>query len=157
VIGNDTFVTHGRLPHLAKPDKTFYVTFCTKNRRVLTPDERDHVFRCSLFGNGRVHYLHCACVMPDHVHLILKPYDHATIAKIAGAIKSISSRLIADARRLRRPLWQRESFDRIIRSSENLRQKCEYVANNPVRAGLVSTPDEYPWLYRVWADANRRP
>ena len=56
-----------------------------------------------------------------------------------------------------RPSGNASLFDRIIRWSDNLRQKCEYVANNPVRAGLVSTPDEYPWLYRVWVDADRRP
>jgi len=145
VIGNDTSVTHGRLPHLARPQKTYFVTFCTKDRRVLVSDERDLVFECCKYGIGRVHYLHCAVVMPDHVHLILTPYDNVTIRYIVAAIKSISSRRIK-----RPPLWQRESFDRIIRSSESLRTKYEYVADNPVRKGLVTNADEYPWLYRDW-------
>jgi len=46
-------------------------------------------------------------------------------------------------------LWQRESFDHILRSEEKLTEKGEYIANNPVRAGLVSTSDEWPWLWRA--------
>jgi hypothetical protein len=42
-------------------------------------------------------------------------------------------------------VWQRESFDRIIRSDENLTKKREYIFNNPVRAGLVLRAESYRW------------
>ena len=44
-------------------------------------------------------------------------------------------------------LWQRESFDHILRRDEDLIEKAEYIANNPVRAGLVARPEEYRWLW----------
>jgi actin-related protein len=44
-------------------------------------------------------------------------------------------------------VWQEESFDRVLRSSESLDAKIEYVLNNPVRKGLVSDWHHYPWLW----------
>jgi hypothetical protein len=37
----------------------------------------------------------------------------------------------------------------VLRSNERLKEKCEYIRQNPVRKGLVRTPGEYPWL---WVD-----
>jgi len=40
-----------------------------------------------------------------------------------------------------------ESFDHIIRHEEELKEKIEYVQNNPVRKGLVDVPQQYRWLF----------
>jgi hypothetical protein len=40
-------------------------------------------------------------------------------------------------------MWQREFFDHVLRSAESYSEKWNYVRNNPVRAGLVSTADEW--------------
>ena len=45
-------------------------------------------------------------------------------------------------------VWQEESFDRVLRSSENLDAKIDYVLHNPVRAGLVRDLEDYRWLWR---------
>jgi hypothetical protein len=42
-------------------------------------------------------------------------------------------------------LWQREFFDHVLRSNESYSEKWNYVFDNPVRAGLVSTTQE--WKY----------
>jgi hypothetical protein len=44
-------------------------------------------------------------------------------------------------------VWQEESFDHVLRSNESFEQKLEYIRQNPVRAGLVSRPEEYRWLW----------
>jgi hypothetical protein len=46
--------------------------------------------------------------------------------------------------------WQSQEgcFDRLPRSDESLAEKWEYVTQNPVRAGLVSDPDEWPYQYQ---------
>jgi hypothetical protein len=40
-------------------------------------------------------------------------------------------------------VWQDESFDHVLRSDESLAAKMAYVAENPVRAGLVKASAEY--------------
>jgi len=49
------------------------------------------------------------------------------------------------ARGVSGPVWQSESSDRLLRSGESAQQKWDYIEQNPVRAGLVERPDEYPY------------
>lgn len=42
-------------------------------------------------------------------------------------------------------IWQKEFFDHVIRNEKSYAQKKDYVFNNPVRAGLVTKPDEWLW------------
>jgi putative transposase len=43
------------------------------------------------------------------------------------------------------PHWQEGFFDHLIRHGESYAEKWEYVRLNPVRAGLVQDPEEWPW------------
>jgi REP element-mobilizing transposase RayT len=43
--------------------------------------------------------------------------------------------------------WQHESYDHVIRNETELNRIIEYVLNNPVKAGLVNSPDEWKWNY----------
>jgi hypothetical protein len=63
-------------------------------------------------------------------------------------IKSASAHLIN--RRLNRQgdVWQEESFDHVLRSSENLDAKVDYVLRNPVRKGLVAQWQDYRWTWQ---------
>jgi REP element-mobilizing transposase RayT len=84
--------------------------------------------------------------MPDHVHLFARPAMDATpLAAWIKAWKSITARQIAAARQIAPPLWQPDYFDHFIRSAASYSEKWEYVRNNPVRAGLVRAPEDWPW------------
>jgi putative transposase len=89
--------------------------------------------------------------MPDHVHLVLTPlYDGSSFISVAEIMQGIKS---GSAHKINRELnrvgqvWQRESFDRVLRREESIHAKVEYIVQNPVRAGLVKTALEYPWLW----------
>jgi len=82
--------------------------------------------------------------MPDHAHLIVMPFEE-TIETVLGRMKGGSSYFVNRLLHRAGTLWQRESFDRMVRSEENLAKKREYVLNNPVRAGLVKRWEDYPW------------
>jgi REP element-mobilizing transposase RayT len=111
------------------------------------------VLECCLHDHDIRFDLHVAVVMPDHAHLILTPLINTEVARVCSlaeimcAIKGVSSHHIN--RRLCRNgrIWQEESFDHVLRSSEGLDEKIAYVMNNPVRKGLVSRAEEYPWLW----------
>jgi hypothetical protein len=45
------------------------------------------------------------------------------------------------------PVWEEESFDHVLRSDESLKEKAEYIRQNPVRRGLVQKPEDYRWLW----------
>ena len=44
------------------------------------------------------------------------------------------------------PFWQKESYDHWVRDSAELERIRHYIEQNPVKAGLVSRPQDYPWL-----------
>ena len=89
--------------------------------------------------------------MPDHVHLALTPlYDGSSffsVAEIMQGIKSASAHQINRLLNRSGQVWQRESFDRVLRREESIRAKVEYMVQNPVRAGLVKIATEYQWLW----------
>ncbi len=90
-------------------------------------------------------------VMPDHVHLVCTPLvvDGETVAlhAILKTIKSVSAHRINRALKRKGSVWQEESFDHVLRSSESLEQKIAYILDNPVRRGIVSMRGEYPWVW----------
>jgi len=44
-----------------------------------------------------------------------------------------------------KPFWQEEYFDRLVRSAAEFKQIRHYIELNPVKAGLVAHPWEFPW------------
>ena len=140
------------LPHIELPGRDHFITFDTYQRWELPPVARDLVLEHCLHDNGKKMRLHIAVVMPDHVHMIFMPLEDEngeifSFEEIVGAIKGASVHSINKALQRRGKAWQDESFDHVIRHAESLEQKIEYVRQNPVRRGLVSKPEDYPWLW----------
>ena len=131
------------LPHMQRDYTPHFVTFCTRLRRVLPEWARDIVLGCCIHDHERRYRLRVAVVMPDHVHLILTPLTDKNarmviaLPEIMKAIKGSSAHLINRRAKNHGPIWQEESFDRIVRSSESLDAKIAYILENPVRKGLA--------------------
>ena len=93
-------------------------------------------------------------VMPDHAHVIFTPLVNLSenevysLGEIMDAIKGASAHKVNRELKRTGRVWQEESFDHVLRSSESLDQKVDYVLNNPVRKGLVVAPSDYRWLWR---------
>src|SRR6266404_2070085 len=63
-----------RLPHFERPWAKYAIAFSAYQRRVLTPQERTIVLQSTCYGHEKLQYeLYVACIMPDHVHLLLEP------------------------------------------------------------------------------------
>ena len=140
------------LPHLQRDDKPHFLTFCTLHRKHLPGWAREIVLSSCLQANQKTVDLYCVVVMPDHVHMIFVPLvdrvsEVVPLSRITRAIKGASAHLIN--RQLGRSgrVWQEESFDRVLRSSEKLEEKIRYVLENPARKELVSGSEIYPWFW----------
>jgi REP element-mobilizing transposase RayT len=143
-----------QLPHLQCDYKQHFVTFCTDRRWVLPERVRCIVLQCCLHDNGVKFDLRVAVVMPDHVHMIFTPLvderamEICSLAEIMDAVKGASAHKVNKSLGRKGRVWQVESFDHVVRSSENLDAKMAYVLENPVRAGLVEQWTLYPWLWK---------
>ena len=119
----------------------------------MNPLAREITLQCCTRGNGTQYDLHAAVVMPDHVHLILVPLvclEKHSVMPLPEIMKNIKGRAAHEInRRFGRhgPVWQEESFDRVLRRSEKLDEKIAYVLGNPVRRGLVEDWRDYPWIW----------
>jgi len=83
-------------------------------------------------------------IMPNHVHVLLLPLVDA--GRLLHSVKGFSAReankLLA---RSGEPFWQRESYDHWVRNETEFERIRRYIEENPVRAGLAATAEEYPW------------
>lgn len=96
------------------------------------------------------------CLMPNHVHMVfklLKPdneLNNSTQTPVTDILKSLKwySALKANQYLGRKgAFWQAESYDRVIRDTEELEQTITYTLNNPVKAGLVEKWQNWPHSY----------
>jgi len=70
-------------------------------------------------------------VMPNHVHAVISPFPGFDLSDILHTWKSYSSNRINAMVGRRGVLWQRESFDHIVRSPYQLERINEYIRDNP--------------------------
>jgi len=90
-------------------------------------------------------------IMPDHIHFFVMPADRQVdLSKYSQSFRSLVTRQLRPLG-FPYPLWQREFFDHLLRSDESYEQKWQYVRLNPVRAGLVKSPEEWPYAGEVHA------
>jgi putative transposase len=87
--------------------------------------------------------LHAYIVMANHVHLLVTP--HVTLRDWLGPLEGFTGHEAIRMLGLHStPFWQDESYDHLVRDGGFERIK-RYIENNPVKAGIVNTLEEFPW------------
>jgi REP element-mobilizing transposase RayT len=84
-------------------------------------------------------------IMPNHVHVLVEMFEGYSLDKIVHSWKSYSAkeanRILGRTGRF----WFREYFDRYIRDERHFANAVRYIHHNPVNAGLVDTPEDWPF------------
>ncbi len=81
--------------------------------------------------NGERYQIDHWVIMPNHVHVIVKPINNWTLSKITHSWKSFTANEINKVLERDGQLWMHESFDHIVRSPEQLQRLRKYIAENP--------------------------
>ena len=146
-----------RLPKIFQRDDTsvYFITICTLNRQAILASSQVHeAFRSYAaqgkeFGAAVGRYV----IMPNHLHVFVGLDPKMTVSRWVKGLK----RSLDDALRQtgHKPaalnqsklcgFWQPGAFDHLLRSTESYQQKWHYVWQNPVRAGLVHRPEDWPY------------
>jgi len=92
--------------------------------------------------------VHDFVVMPDHVHLLLSVTD-ISIEKAMQFIKGGFSYRVKRDLGYSGEIWQRGFSEVRVDGPESFDRHREYIAQNPVRAGLVRTGESYPWCFET--------
>ncbi|WP_210407334.1 Eco57I restriction-modification methylase domain-containing protein, partial [Hydrocoleum sp. CS-953] len=78
-------------------------------------------------------------VMPNHVHVIVTPLGNHTLSEITHSWKSFTANKINKSLNRRGQLWQKESYDQIVRSPQHLERVQTYIANHPANVAQASS------------------
>ena len=85
------------------------------------------------------------CFMPDHVHMLVQGLaDDSNGKQFITKSKQCSAHAYAE--QFNAKLWQPFGFEHVLRDDEKMPVAAKYILENPVRAGLVKTVLEYPFL-----------
>ena len=132
--------------------RPIFVTFRKWSKDPFTELERDIVLQHCLRDHGSKMVVHAAVIMPEHVHMLITALQDQrgatySLPELLQPLKSASAHLLNQFSGRSGPVWQDESFDHVLRNEESLKQKIEYIRQNPVRRGLVDRPEDYKWLW----------
>lgn len=95
--------------------------------------------------DGEKYHLLEWCVMPNHVHTLIRCVYGAQLGVIVRSWKTFSARGINQVMGWEGPLWAKDYFDRYIRDHDHLLNARAYIRNNPVKAGLCQRPEDWAW------------
>jgi putative transposase len=85
------------------------------------------------------------CLMPNHVHMILEPRQPVELAKLMQGLTQTYASWFNAKYKKGGHLWQGRFKSMIIVKDNYFLECIYYIEVNPVRAGLVSSPSDYPW------------
>lgn len=109
--------------------------------------------------SGALHFQHdrrvdldSFTIMSNHVHVMLTPMEKAngtyySLSRILHSVKSYTANKGNALLGGEGEFWQHENYDHFVRDPDELIRIRRYVLNYPVKAGLVDSPEKWPWSY----------
>lgn len=137
-----------RPKHRTVPGGTYFITTNTWERRALFVKAGwAEIVEAKLFEyrDKGEYFVHRYVVMREHLHVILTPGLETTLERAAQLIKGGSSHDIGEKFATRFPVWQPGFTQHLIRDRADYDSHVRYVDMNPVKRGLASQPEEYPF------------
>lgn len=96
-----------------------------------------------LHFDGKRYWLLAWCIMPNHVHVLIQLREDWLLPKVIQSWKRFSARSINLELGRSGQFWEPEYFDRVMRDEDHIRNTIEYIEDNPVKAGISSSPGSY--------------
>lgn len=95
----------------------------------------------------------CFAVMPNHVHLVIRPLEDCRLESILKSSKGYVARQVNSMLRRSGTLWEPESYDQIVRDEKQLWRVVQYIGRNPAKAGL---PRDcwHRWIHPSWVQSH---
>jgi putative transposase len=122
-----------------------FLTVCVRGRRPLLATAAIHASLVDSWQRATHWLVGRYVIMPDHVHLFCAPgvIPAQPLSSWVRYWQNLVTRAWSD--RAQVPIWQKDYWDRQLRSGDSYNQKWHYVMNNPVRHGLCAVHTEWPY------------
>jgi putative transposase len=137
-----------RLPRLTVPGHPHHVIQRGNNRQALFADREDYLSLLEYLAEGAQKYdvaIHAYVLMSNHFHLLATPDHDNSLPSLMQALGRRYVRRFNKRYSRSGTLWEGRYKATIVESERYLIACMAYIELNPVRAGLVSHPADYPW------------
>jgi REP element-mobilizing transposase RayT len=141
-----------RLSVLYVRSPIYFVTMCAVSRKNILANNDVHqsFVAFGLQGAAVGARIGRYVIMPDHLHLFVSTdAQRMNLAKWMKSLKNALSKTLRVAG-VQSPHWQKDFFDHVLRSGESYAQEWNYVRENPMRAGLVSKAEDWPFAGEIF-------
>jgi putative transposase len=131
-------------------ERTFFVTTKTSLGRRLLQSERNAMLLIDVLRScvaAREFSVHDFVVMPDHVHLLITLRADMAIEKAMQLIKGRFSFRLKKEFGYLGEVWQRGYSEFRVKDLQDFLRCQAYIAENPVKAGLLDSAEKYPYCY----------
>jgi len=140
--------------NILNPTRTFFITTKASMGRRLFQTDRNANLLIDVLRSlvaERKFELHDFVIMPDHLHLLLTVHEDMTIEKAMQLIKGRYSHRLSHEFGYKGEVWQRGFSEIQVLNKESFENHRNYIASNPVKAGLIPVEGDYPFCYRTLA------
>jgi len=137
-----------RLPRLVVEGQLHHVLQRSRDRRVVWHHAEDFLAALRALRQAAARHavaLHAYVLLPDHLHLVVTPANAAGFSRFLRAVLAPVTRRHHAQQGRAEALWEGRSRTVVVEEAQHGRELLRYVELNPVRAGLVTDPTEYPW------------
>ncbi|MFM6991591.1 MAG: REP-associated tyrosine transposase [Rhodoferax sp.] len=137
-----------RLPRLSIAGYAHHLIQRGNNRQAIFASDADRRFFLELLAEHARQWevaVHAYVLMDNHVHLLATPSTDQGLAKMMQAVGRRYVRYFNDRQKRTGTLWEGRFKSSLIQSEQYLLACMAYIDLNPVRAGMVAQPDQYPW------------
>jgi putative transposase len=134
--------------HAPQETRTFFTSSATWERRSILQSNRLCDLLLDILRENRAKqrfYVHEFVFMRNHIHLILTPAPLVSLEKAMQFIKGGFSYRVKKEINLSHELWQKGYNEHRIKNAEEYAQHVAYIRMNPVKAGFVERPEDYPY------------
>jgi putative transposase len=133
------------LKRFQKAETLHFITFSCFHRlpSLEAPDPRNTVE--AILEQIRARHqarIYAYVLMPEHVHLLMNEPPSILVAQFLKSFKQMTSRKLKG---VRDQFWRERYFDRNIHGEADRSEVIRYIHRNPVKRGLVASPEHYQW------------
>lgn len=143
----------GRYGRINQPDLTYHVINRGNNRNIIFKKAEDYQHYLNTIQRYKKKYqfkLFAFCLMPNHVHLLIKVSEQGSISKIMQSITVAHTRYYNEKYRRCGHVWQGRFNSPVVSEDDHFFNVMRYIEQNPVRAKMVARISDYPWSsYRL--------
>jgi putative transposase len=146
----DDLTTRKLLPHhiptwIDHTHERYFLTICCEphgKNQLAFKNVANSLFETVAYRNKQAIWsARLVLLMPDHVHFLISfPDNGRRMQTTVSKWKEWTSKKLSIT-------WQRNFFEHRLRHDESARQKADYILFNPVRFGLVSKPEDWPFVF----------